>query len=183
MKRDILLIILCLVLMVGCSKVVPDSRAMTPPIDIVEESAKEIKKHIKDAHYLVTTSPVVEEPQEVEEAPVEEVIEEVIEVSDEDIGLEIASEQEPGLIYIGDYRITAYEWTGNPCANGEYPTEGYTIACNDLPLGTEVWIEGVGYRVVEDRGGGGEGWMDLYLGDVSACYEWGVQYRSVYVYE
>ena len=94
---------------------------------------------------------------------------------------QIEESYEPGLSYLGTYEITAYEWTGNPCANGCYPTEGYTVACNDLPLGTEVYIEGVGYRVVEDTGGGGSGWMDLYLGDVSSCYAWGRQYREVYL--
>ena len=78
---------------------------------------------------------------------------------------------------------SAYEWTGNPCANGNYPTEGYTIACNSLPLGTEVYIEGLGYRVVEDRGAEwhSDNWMDLYLGDVASCYEWGVRTVAVYV--
>ena len=36
---------------------------------------------------------------------------------------------------------------------------------------------------MEDRGATwhSDSWMDLYLGDVSACNEFGVQYRNVYV--
>ena len=87
------------------------------------------------------------------------------------------------LEYIGTFDMTAYEWTGSPCANGNYPTVGYTVACNSLPLGTTVYIEGVGYRVVEDRGAEwhGDWWMDLYLGDVDSCYAWGVRSVDVYV--
>ena len=87
------------------------------------------------------------------------------------------------LEYIGSFDMTAYEWTGNHCANGNYPTVGYTVACNSLPLGTQVYIEGVGYRVVEDRGAEwhGSNWMDLYLGDVDSCYEWGVRSVDVYI--
>lgn len=97
---------------------------------------------------------------------------------------EIAEESpEEELEYLGTFEMTAYEWTGNPCANGNYPEVGYTVACNSLPLGTTVYIEGVGYRVVEDRGADwhGSNWMDLYLGDVDSCYEWGVRSVDVYI--
>lgn len=92
-------------------------------------------------------------------------------------------EQEDSREYLGVFQITAYEWTGNPCANGRYPTVGYTVACNSLPLGTRVYIDGVGERVVEDRGASwhASNWMDLYLGDVSSCNAWGVQSRNVYI--
>lgn len=97
---------------------------------------------------------------------------------------EIAEESpEEELEYLGTFEMTAYEWTGNPCANGNYPEVGYTVACNSLPLGTTVYIEGIGYRVVEDRGAEwhASNWMDLYLGDVDSCYDWGVRSVEVYV--
>ena len=79
--------------------------------------------------------------------------------------------------------LTAYEWTGAPCANGAFPTVGYTVACNSLPLGTRVYVEGIGERVVEDRGASwhSSNWMDIYLGDVSACDQFGVREADVYV--
>lgn len=88
-----------------------------------------------------------------------------------------------GMTYLGDYQLTAYEWTGNPCANGNYPTEGYTIASNTLPIGTRVYIEGIGERTVEDTGGMSGGTIDIYLGDPSACVQFGVQNAAVYVIE
>ena len=83
---------------------------------------------------------------------------------------------------LGEWRITAYAATGNPCANGNYPTLGYTVACNSLPFGTEVYIDGVGFRTVEDRGPGwlGSEWCDLYLGEYTACVQWGNQMRKVW---
>ena len=85
--------------------------------------------------------------------------------------------------YKGKWRITAYAYTGSACANGNYPQTGYTVACNYLPFGTEVYIEGVGFRTVEDRGPAwlGDEWCDLYLGDTSECIRWGDQYRGVWV--
>ena len=83
---------------------------------------------------------------------------------------------------LGEWRVTAYAETGYCCANGSYPQTGYTIACNSLPFGTEVFIEDVGFRTVEDRGPAylGDAWLDLYLGEYDACVQWGDQYRKVW---
>ena len=91
-------------------------------------------------------------------------------------------EQSSDRTYLGVYELTAYEWTGNPCANGNYPTCGYTVACNSLPLGTRIYIEGYGDFVVEDRGGMSGGVIDIYMGDVSTCLQFGRRTASVYVY-
>ncbi|MBR6849649.1 MAG: hypothetical protein IKM88_05385 [Lachnospiraceae bacterium] len=88
-----------------------------------------------------------------------------------------------GATYMGTWRITAYAYTGSACANGAYPTTGHTIAQNNLPFGTKVYIGGVGVRVIEDRGPGwlGNEWCDLYLGDTGECIQWGNQCRDVYL--
>lgn len=167
MSKKVLLAIIIVVM--SLSAFVPDPRLLSASVPVMNRITKQVKKHIADAPYIVQA----EEP--TEEAVQEEVIEEVEEVQEE------VYEEAYEPTYLGVYEITAYEWTGNPCANGNYPTEGYTVACNDLPLGTVVYIDGVGERVVEDTGGGGYGWMDLYLGDVDACFEWGRQYREVWI--
>ena len=103
------------------------------------------------------------------------------EIAQEEATAEAANSSKGQLL--GTFQITAYEWDGSRCANGNWPSEGYTVACNSLPLGTRVYIEGIGERVVEDRGASWHrsDWMDLYLGDVYSCNEFGVQYRDVYV--
>lgn len=86
-----------------------------------------------------------------------------------------------GMTYLGYYTLTAYEATGNPCANGNMPSTGYTVACNTIPLGSTIYIEGYGTYVVEDTGGMGGGTIDIYMGDVESCYAFGVQGANVYL--
>lgn len=135
---------------------------------------------------------VEEEVEEVVEEVIEEVEEEVEEyqeeyteeyVEEEYVEEETTDNWGNNMVYLGVYDITAYEWTGYPCANGNYPSTGYTVACNSLPLGTVLYIDGIGYRTVEDRGATwhSDNWIDLYLGDVSACYEWGIRSRDVWI--
>lgn len=148
---------------------------------------KEILVKVIAAMLLVSTSvvPPWDMPEdavcEAQNAILSEETGEAEQVDESDIIVDESEEE--SLEYLGTFEMTAYEWTGNPCANGNYPTEGYTVACNSLPLGTRVYIEGVGYRVVEDRGAEWHSynWMDLYLGDVASCYEWGIRTVQVYV--
>lgn len=44
-----------------------------------------------------------------------------------------------------------------------------TVACNKLPIGTKVWIEGVGVRTVLDRGAKGN---DYYFATRNNCDVW-----------
>ena len=83
--------------------------------------------------------------------------------------------------YIGYFTLTAYEWTGNPMANGEYPYYG-ACACNRPELmGKYIYIEGHGTFKVCDTGGGlGMDTIDIYLGSPSECDRFGVQHAEVY---
>lgn len=85
--------------------------------------------------------------------------------------------------YMGEWRVTAYAYSGSATASGKMPEAGVTIAHNTLLLGTKVYIEGVGVRTVEDRGPErmGSDWCDLYLGDWQECVDWGDQTRGVYL--
>lgn len=99
---------------------------------------------------------------------------------------------EAGLTYIGTFLCTAY--CPNSCCCGDYATgytasgtlatEGRTIACNSLPLGTEVCIDGNTY-VVEDTGWSpyGEAWIDFFFYDHQTASDFGVQIKDVYVWE
>lgn len=84
---------------------------------------------------------------------------------------------------VGGFLLTAYEWTGKPCANGNYPTVGYTCASNWFPIGTRLYIEGIGERVVEDTGGMGDNIVDIYMGDPETCILFGVQEAQITVIE
>lgn len=182
-----------------------------PPIDRepmeVEEVISEELTDIVQEYPLITSNDLealseegnLDEGSNIEDMPIEE---ESLDEGDDDASLgEWAEEEEADALsleeeivegepeevwtYLGSYQITAYEWTGNPCANGNYPEEGYTVACNSLPFGTVVYIDGIGYRTVEDRGATWHSsqWIDLYLGDVSSCNQFGVKYLDVWVVE
>lgn len=85
--------------------------------------------------------------------------------------------------YLGSWHITAYTHTGNVCANGNYPTAGYTVASNSLDFGTQVYIKGIGFRTVEDRGPEslGSEWIDLFCDGYSECVSFGSQYLDVWL--
>lgn len=88
---------------------------------------------------------------------------------------------------IGEYKLTFYcnckrccgRWAGGPCANGQMPAEGRTVACGSLPLGTRILIAGQGEFVVEDRGVSGRH-IDIYMNSHSACLQKGVQRGEVF---
>ena len=92
-----------------------------------------------------------------------------------------------GLRYVGTYNLTAYPWTDDPCADGVYPEEGYTAACNDPALWNKwVYIEGVGERYIHDTGDPavmGTDTIDIFIYDAGACIEFGRQSGAVYVIE
>lgn len=68
-------------------------------------------------------------------------------------------------------------------ASGTVPHEGYTIACNWLPFGTQVRIEGVGCRVVEDRMSKRFGnRIDLYFQRHSDALKFGKQTLKIEVF-
>lgn len=102
------------------------------------------------------------------------------------------------LMSIGEFKVTAftagYESTGKTpdhpaygiTASGKRVKENHTIASDwdVLPPGTVVYIEDVGIRTVEDRGGKVKGdHIDLYIKELDEALEWGVQYKEVWIIE
>lgn len=89
--------------------------------------------------------------------------------------------------YQGVWTITAYCNDGRS-ASGRPNIAGQTCACNCLPAGTVIEIEGMGRWTVTDRGAStGQwawhnfNWCDIYLGSEAECQQWGVQHRNVWV--
>lgn len=96
--------------------------------------------------------------------------------------------------YQGVWTITAYCNDGQSASgmplyayprNDEYMP---TVACNCLPFGTIIEIEGLGRFKVVDRGASSgafawhnSNWCDIYLWTEGDCYSWGVQHRNVWV--
>ncbi|MDD2370889.1 MAG: 3D domain-containing protein [Firmicutes bacterium] len=81
--------------------------------------------------------------------------------------------------YLGALSSTAYTSTGNNMANGELPYEG-AVACNLVPLGTKIYIEGYGYFVVKDRIGHSSQ-LDIFMDTYDECIQFGRRTVKVYV--
>lgn len=101
-------------------------------------------------------------------------------------------EQTEGMTYIGTFQATAYcscekccgKWSGGPTASGTMPVQGRTIASDwdVLPAGTEVYIDGLGWRTVEDTGSAIQGQdIDIYMQSHEAAVNFGVRYVDVYM--
>ena len=97
-------------------------------------------------------------------------------------------------IFAGEFAVYAYcaeqyphICGGNPTtASGEPVTPGVTVAADPdvMPLGTRIYIDGIGERVVQDTGGDIRGQkIDLAVESHTEAVEWGVQHKGVWMIE
>lgn len=86
------------------------------------------------------------------------------------------------------YTITAYCACVKCCgktdgitASGVKAVEGVTAATDSsIPFGTKIYIDGVGERIVQDRGGAIKGnRIDLYFSDHQSALNFGRQTKKV----
>lgn len=76
---------------------------------------------------------------------------------------------------------TSYTHTGYKTFTGTWPREGWTIAVDPkiIPLGSRVHIEGLGWRVAEDKipeesiAKGAV--IDIFMDSEKRCWKWGRQ--------
>lgn len=118
-------------------------------------------------------------------AVITETYDKFIEVDEEELveEQEVVQEDTKAYYYYGTKELTAYCATGNPCADGVYPSVGYTVASNDKNLWHKwVYIEGIGDRYVHDTGGMGVNVIDVYMSSYSECISFGRQSADIYVY-
>lgn len=150
----------------------------------------------------LTIEPVAEvediEPIElqVEEVQAEEVEAEIVETYEEEETYEEISNIRYYKFEVS-YYCSCYYCTQNTTdvgrtASGSYAVEGRTIATpGDIPFGSEVFIEGVGNFIVEDRGGfieysydeyGNEVMrVDVYIDSHERALEMGRHYEYGYI--
>ncbi len=98
--------------------------------------------------------------------------------------------------YAGEFDISYYtagvESTGKDenhplygiTASGEPVLEGYTAAADwdVLPVGSTIFVEGIGFRTITDRGGAIKGdKLDIYVEDVDVAMQNGRHMAKVYV--
>lgn len=96
---------------------------------------------------------------------------------------------QPKMTYMGAYWITGYDPFCSHCcgksdgitASGAKAEFGVTCAMYGIPFGTKIYIDGLGYYIVQDRGVG-SGCIDLACENHAACYAVTGRY-DVYIVE
>lgn len=93
-----------------------------------------------------------------------------------------------GTTSLGVYSLTAYcncskccgKWAGGATASGTTPTQGRTVACNSLPFGTKISINGNIYTV-EDTGNMADNVIDIYFNSHSEALQFGRRSAEVFL--
>ena len=99
------------------------------------------------------------------------------------------NEDTSNMTPIGTYRVTGYDphcahccgKTNGITASGNPAEFGVSVGCNDLPLGTIIYVEGYGYFRVDDRGGMGGGTVDIACPSHDVCYQMTNNSVNVYI--
>lgn len=89
-----------------------------------------------------------------------------------------------GFAYTRTMTVKAYAYTGGGrTAMGTAARVGeIAVDPSVIPLGTSVYIEGVGVRRAEDTGGNIKGnTIDIYMNSQSECLSWGCRYITIYL--
>ena len=91
----------------------------------------------------------------------------------------VVTERETAMTYIGSYYVTGYDICVQCCGkvdgitkSGTTAMVGQTVAApEDMPYGKKLFIDGIGERIVEDRGEGVTGkCLDVLCEDHDACF-------------
>jgi 3D (Asp-Asp-Asp) domain-containing protein len=87
----------------------------------------------------------------------------------------------PGGTDLGTFMVTCYDIHGRTASGEEAGPQSVAVDPSVIPLGTEIYIDGVGYRRADDTGGGVRGrHIDIWESSYSACAAFGRQYRDVH---
>jgi 3D (Asp-Asp-Asp) domain-containing protein len=82
---------------------------------------------------------------------------------------------------LGSFVVTCYDLAGNTASGA--PTSTATVAVDPsvIPLGTRLYIAGVGVRYAQDTGGAIIGKrLDIWEPSYGQCMSWGVRTETVW---
>jgi 3D (Asp-Asp-Asp) domain-containing protein len=81
---------------------------------------------------------------------------------------------------LGQFMATCYDNEGETADGQQAGPESVAVDPSVIPLGTHLWIQGVGNRVADDTGGAIRGRrIDVWERSASGCQNFGVQYLDV----
>lgn len=166
---------------------ISDNEDELVPTEAIEDDVTETKSEDKDKTKI---KEVKTEKESVKDEPSEkkEEVKETVEQPQEN-GQEVQT-TDSNKTSIGTYKLTAYcpcskccgKWAGGNTSSGTIPTQGRTVACNTLPAGTKVNINGHDY-IVEDTGSMKGNVVDIFFNSHQEALNFGVQYAEVFIYQ
>ena len=84
--------------------------------------------------------------------------------------------------YIGTFVVTCYDLGGHTATGAAPTTQTVAVDPRVIPLGTRIYIAGVGERIAQDPGGAIKGdRLDIWEPTYSQCAQWGVRDRQVWI--
>lgn len=87
----------------------------------------------------------------------------------------------PALAYLGTFMVTCYDLTGVTASGALAGPQSVAVDPGVIPLGTQLYVDGVGQRTADDTGGAIIGHhIDIWEPSYTQCVDWGVQDRAVY---
>jgi 3D (Asp-Asp-Asp) domain-containing protein len=85
------------------------------------------------------------------------------------------------LKYLGTFLVTCYDLTGTTASGAPAGPASVAVDPGVISLGTQIYVEGVGFRTADDTGGAIVGYhIDIWEPSYWQCADWGVQERAVY---
>lgn len=87
----------------------------------------------------------------------------------------------PVRSYLGAFLVTCYDLTGATASGDLAGLQSVAVDPQVIPLGTEIYVQGVGERTADDTGGAIIGnHIDIWEPTYTACADWGVRERAIY---
>jgi 3D (Asp-Asp-Asp) domain-containing protein len=82
---------------------------------------------------------------------------------------------------LGTFTVTCYDLQGRTASGAYTSSETVAVDPSVIPLGTTIYIQGVGSRVAQDTGSAIKGYrLDIWMPTYADCANWGVQQRQVW---
>lgn len=181
------------ILFLGFSIGLAVARHTIEPIEIVKEVevAPEIDYQEMWNEQQITIQGLITENEELrlQNAVLLERVEELVEHLEPLLKLEVSTAIVTNYAPLDPNAIEGMCYSGNPniTASGQQVVVGHTAAADpSIPFGTKVWIEGYGWRVVQDRGGAirdraGYRRLDVAIQDKQTAYSRGPHERLVII--
>ena len=92
-----------------------------------------------------------------------------------------AASSGPGGTPLGTFGVTCYDDQGTTASGAPAGSDTVAVDPSVIPLGTRIYIDGVGWRTAQDTGGAIQGHrLDIWEPSYSACASWGYQDRNVW---